>query len=71
MAHQTRAGAMMDTLDSLRRERDQLANERARLDYTINFLRLPLQIDPKISNLDTVQLLAAFHVSLSRLGVLP
>lgn len=40
------------------------ADKIDRLNFALNYLRLPLAIDPTISNLDTERLLAAFSISL-------
>jgi hypothetical protein len=40
------------------------ADTITRLNYALNYLRLPLKIDPGISNVDTDKLLAAFERAL-------
>lgn len=45
----------------------QLLDENDKLNFAVNYLRLPLGIDPDISNLDTVKLLNAFQIALDRL----
>lgn len=40
---------------------EELQNEIQRLNYIINYLRLPLAIDPSVSNKDTEAILAEFH----------
>ena len=41
-------------------------DDRERLNYAVNFLRLPMKVPPHISNYDTPKLLQAFHEELER-----
>lgn len=45
-------------------------DEVEQLNYVINYIRLPLKIDPSIPNLDAVRMLAAFNTALKRLNAL-
>lgn len=59
-----------DEMDWWAMEKDQTA-QLEKLQFALNFLRLPLGIDPAISNLDTEKLLAAFTEAFKQRGILP
>lgn len=46
---------------------EELRNEIERLNYAINYLRLPLGVDPAIPNSDTVKLLEEFERAFERI----
>lgn len=51
-------------VDALREHNRTLRDDREWLNYALNFLRLPLKIDPSISNFDRPKILAAFDAAL-------